>query len=382
VPGAKYIQFARDNGGRALVRIIGGSEFTFLNVTNYGVSDCHYMCLESSGLKVLGCRSLIPGGQWFGGNADGVHTRGNELGPWVEGCLFEGVGDDAVALYSKGIFILNKDSDTVLRLGTEFFNLQPGHRLSVFNPRDAQMVAESIEVDTVTYKAAGSDGYAQAHYLVTLSNPIAAGITTTNTNPLYNDQVFNCDRGNLDFVIRGNTFRCVRRYGTVVRAISGVIEGNIYDRISDVPIFFRNEPDYWRNGLQGEDVRVLNNTIVDSGFSIGSYDRGQIQTTAYKLGYAIGNGRIQRDILIAGNSISNWQEKGILISNADGVIVRGNTLTSTLAGFDNTRDHYAIYVDNSNNILIQENDISDPRQMEADIEVTSNTSYVQFEEGD
>ncbi|MDP0494823.1 MAG: hypothetical protein Q7Q73_01320, partial [Verrucomicrobiota bacterium JB024] len=85
VPGAKYIQFAR-NGGRSLVASTGSTDVTCLNVTNYGISGGHYLCTEGSDFKVLGCTSLIPEGQWFGGNADGIHVRSNKLGPWVEGC--------------------------------------------------------------------------------------------------------------------------------------------------------------------------------------------------------------------------------------------------------------------------------------------------------
>lgn len=379
VPGVKYIQFAR-TGGRSLVASTGSTDVTCLNITNYGISGGHYLCTEGSDFKVLGCTSLIPDGQWFGGNADGIHVRSNKLGPWVEGCLFEGVGDDAVALYSKAIFILKQDSPTQLRLGKKFFNLAPGDHLALFNPREGVILADELEVAAVEPVPAGTDGYPEEHYRVTLAAPLAITLNTSSDDPLENDQAFSRSRVNGDFAIRNNTFSCIRRFGTVVRADGGMIEGNVYDRISDIPVVFRNEPDLWYNGLNGSRIRIANNTILDSGFSQSSEGHGQIELIMYKMGRVPADGRGHRDIHIESNTISDWQDLAIRVANADGVAIVDNTIGAEMESFAHPGPHYGILIDNSANVEIRGNVFTDPREFDAEIEVTDNTSEVRVEE--
>ncbi|MDP0495346.1 MAG: right-handed parallel beta-helix repeat-containing protein, partial [Verrucomicrobiota bacterium JB024] len=340
----------------------------------------HYLCTEGSDFKVLGCTSLIPEGQWFGGNADGIHVRSNKLGPWVEGCLFEGVGDDAVALYSKAIFVIKQDSPTQLRLRKKFFNLAPGDRLALFNPREGVLLADDQEVADVERVPAGTDGYPEEHYRVTLVKPLAVTLETSSADPLENDQAFSRSRVNSDFAIRNNTFSCIRRFGTVVRADGGMIEGNVYDRISDIPVVFRNEPDLWYNGLNGSRIRIKGNTVRDSGFSQSSEGHGQIELIMYKMGRVPAEGRGHRDIRIEGNTISDWQDIAIRVENAEEVAIVDNTICAQGERFTHLGPHYGILVDNSANVDIRGNVFTDPRELDAEIEVTDDTSAVSVQD--
>ncbi|MBK1859709.1 right-handed parallel beta-helix repeat-containing protein [Cerasicoccus arenae] len=376
--GSKYIVFARSKG-RGLVRVEGGSDIAFLNIINFGASAGHYTSFESSGLKVLHCKSLIPDGEWFGGNADGLHVRSNDLGPWVEGCKFEGLGDDAVAIYSKGIFLLQQDSPTELRLDTKLFNLKPGHSIRIYNPRDGVVVVDQVTIATIVPQEPGDGGLNQAHFLVTLDQPLKQRLFTGESDPLLNDQIFNRSLVNRNFAVRNNFFKRIRRFGTVVRALSGVIENNVYTEISNIPIVLRNEPDLWRNGLNSEGIHILNNTISDSGFVNGSEGKGQINVVMYKMGHTLANGRDHADIIVSGNTIHNWQEYGISIQNARGVQVTDNLLSSDADGFDNSRKHFGIYINNSEGVLVSGNRFDDSRPLDAEIEVGDNTENVIIE---
>lgn len=374
-PGYKYIVFAR-NGGRGLARTEGGSGITFLNVTNYGVSGGHYTSFESSGLKVLGCRSLIPEGYWFGANADGLHVRSNDLGPWVEGCHFEGVGDDAIAIYAKGVFILGQDAPDRLRVDAQMFNLEAGHEIRIFNPREGTIIVDAATIASIEPQPAESGGIAKKHFLVTLETPLDVTLDTSHSDPLYNDQLFNNSLVNRDFAIRNNVFKKIRRFGSVVRARSGVIENNTYEQISNIPIVLRNEPDLWRNGLNSERIFILNNKISDSGFVAGREGKGQINVVLYKMGHDLADGRGHRSIVIDGNEIRNWQEVGISIQNAQDVRVTNNRLIGEEALFNNDRKHYGIYVNASDDVEISGNRFEDRRILDAEIEVTENTDGV------
>ena len=378
MPGDKYIVFARRNG-RGLVRVEGGEDVSFVNVTNYGASAGHYTAFDSSGLKVIGCSSLIPKGRWFGGNADGLHVRSNQLGPWVEGCEFEGLGDDAVAIYSKGLFILKQESDTKLRVDSELFNLETGQSIRIFNPRDGLVVVDDVRVVAVEAQPLGAGGIQREHFLVTLEEPLDVPLETSHSDSLQNDQIFNGTMVNRWFAVRNNSFRRIRRFGTVVRALGGVIEGNRYDEISNIPIVLRNEPDGWRNGLNSEDIFILNNTIAVSGYVNGREEKGQINVVMYRMGRALAEGREHRKIVIEGNHIQNWQERGISVQNAVDVRILGNRLTSDLPSFDNERAHYGIYVDNAEDVWIFDNVIEDHRPLDADIWVGDNADNVLIE---
>ncbi|HRJ74281.1 MAG TPA: hypothetical protein PLS03_18790, partial [Terrimicrobiaceae bacterium] len=149
-PGDKYVQFARSNGGRSLVVTDHCPEAAFIGITTYAISAGHYVLHYSDDAKVLGCRELIRPGRWFGGNADGVHVRSSWMGPWIEGCTIEGIGDDGIAIYGKGIRILEKPSETSLRLDGEFFTLKPGTEFLVFDPNTGYPIAEKLTVRSVT----------------------------------------------------------------------------------------------------------------------------------------------------------------------------------------------------------------------------------------
>ncbi|MBC2602164.1 right-handed parallel beta-helix repeat-containing protein [Puniceicoccus vermicola] len=375
VPGNKFIVFARKKG-RGLVRIERGSDFTFYGLTNFGASAGHYTSFGSSGLKVIGCQSLIPDGQWAGGNADGLHVRSNLIGPWVQDCRFEGLGDDAIAIYAKGLFILSQDSETRIRVDGYLFDLNEGQRLRIFDPRTGKILVSEIGIADIEKMPAGSGGFPEEHFLLTLTEPLSVDLETGNEDPLLNDQVFNQTMANHRFVVRNNFFERIRRFGTVVRAVDGLIEGNRYDRISNIPIVLRNEPDLWRNGLNSENIRILNNTITNSGYVRGREEMGQIHVAFYKMGHELADSRSHRNLTISGNTIENWQDYGIAIRNASGVTITDNLLRSDEENFDNGRRHSAIFIDDSEGVFIQGNQIEDRRPLDAEVEITANTDSV------
>ncbi len=189
--------------------------------------------------------------------------------------------------------------------------------------------------------------------------------------------MFNTSTVSANFAIRNNHFDRIRRYGNIIRASSGVIEDNLYEYISDVPIIFRNEPDNWRNGLQSTDILIRRNKIINSGFSGTAKNTGQIQMSLFKLGPLLSEWRGHRRIVIEDNEIINWQERGIVIRNASDVLISGNEINAA-AGvtFNNNRPHYGIELDNVGNVLCGDNIFSDPRDLDDEIFISGNTSNI------
>lgn len=381
-PGDKWVQFARNNGGRGLLLATRCKELALIGITNYTISGGHYMLLECSDSKVLDCHALIKGERWMGGNADGIHARSNAIGVWVEGSTFEGLGDDGIALYSKGIQILGKPSDNELLLDDEFFNLVPGLEFLVFDPAAGQPVAEALIVKTVERRPAGNN--LPSHWAVSFEPAIEGALFLEGTKAWQNAQVFDRSNQHQEFMIRRNTFKQIRRYGTIVRAINGALEDNTFIQTSDCAIVFMNEPRMWRNGLHSRDIIIQRNRIIDCNFSSSAVNRGVIHVQLRGLGdpfsvawqTASTQWRGHANFVIRDNEISQWYQSGIYVESAQNVQISGNRISELLSGPAHWPAAVPIYVDNVDGAVIRDNTVTGlPRGMRS-IEVINSENVI------
>jgi len=363
-PGDKYVQFARKDG-HELIRGEHSSELAFLNNTTYAAPAGHYVLLYCDDAKVLGCRELIRPGRWFGGNADGVHVRSSEIGPWVEGCTIEGIGDDGVAIYSKGIEILEKPSDTTLRLDDGFFTLHPGSQFLIFDPNTGTPVVENLTVKSVT-EVSKNDRF-PAHKLVEFSPGFSQAVEIGFKEAWKNNQVFDRTAQHHQFMVRRNVIRQVRRYGAIIRAVDGAVEENEITQTSDSAITLQNEPYFWKNGLQSENILIQNNVIRDCNFTQSAKNRGSINVLLRRI-ISDDQGKIWKDapsrwqghrnITIRNNSIRQWQQRGISVQSAKAVRISGNRIEEVLPNTLDTGAQYGIYLENVEDATVENNSVS------------------------
>jgi len=363
-PGDKYVQFARKNG-HELIRGEHSSELAFLNNTTYAAPAGHYVLLYCDDAKVLGCRELIRPGRWFGGNADGVHVRSSGIGPWVEGCTIEGIGDDGVAIYSKGIGILEKPSDTTLRLDDGFFTLHPGSQFLIFDPKTGTPVVENLTVKSVT-EVPKNDRF-PAHKLVEFLPGFPQAVVTEFKEAWKNHLVFDRTAQHQQFMIRRNVIRQVRRFGAIIRAVDGAVEENEITQTSDSAITLQNEPYFWKNGLQSENILIQNNVIRDCNFTQSSKNRGVINVLLRRISSndqgktwkdSASDWRGHRNITIRNNSIRQWQQRGISVQCAENVRIMGNRIEGVLPNTLGTGTQYGIYLENVENAKVEDNAVS------------------------
>jgi hypothetical protein len=330
-PGDRLVQFSRSPGAEELFGAERCPDTTFLRVVNHSTSGGHYLLLECDAARILHCTSMPGEGRGYGGNADGAHVRSSTVGPWIEGCYFEAVGDDSVAIYAKGIAARSQPAADRVVLDAEFFNLAPGNKFMVFNPREGTPVGEPATVVTVEDQPAISGG--RPAKIVTFSPPLDAALKTDFPDPWNNDQAFNLSARNRGFVVRRNTFRDIRRYGVIARAEEGAIEENHIVGTSDSAITLQNEPNVWRNGLHSVGIRIANNLIEHCNFTTSARDRGTIHITlraikdpAQRWGEKLGGWKGHRDITITGNSIDEWRGCAISLQNIDGLVLTNNRI--------------------------------------------------------
>jgi len=365
--GDRIVQYSRSPGGRSLFAAERSADLAFLRIVNHSISGGHYILLECDGARILGCSSLPRPGKSYGANADGAHIRSSAVGPWIEGCYFEAVGDDGVAIFAKGIAVLAHPLSERVLLEEQFFNLKKGDRMMFFNPRDGRKVGEEVTITEVSQRMNGPEGkpFREVSFTPGLPEPLQFGFPDVWNN----DQVFNMTARHRGFVVRRNTFRDIRRYGVIVRAEQGAIEDNQIIGASDSAITLQNEPNVWRNGLHSVGVRITGNRIEHCNFSASARDRGAIHVALRALesvdqrwGNKPTEWKGHQDLTISGNSISDWRGCAISLVNINGLNLQGNRILRQLPSLPGVGPASAVFLDHITNATISENTFEDLQQ--------------------
>ena len=71
-----------------------------------------------------------------------MHFSQHRIGPWVEGCTFEGMSDDGANLYAHPTHALRVVSDREFELGPTF-DWRPGDVVLGFEPNQGQVLGQS-----------------------------------------------------------------------------------------------------------------------------------------------------------------------------------------------------------------------------------------------
>jgi hypothetical protein len=350
--GDRFIRFAK--AGAHVCVSSDSQRVTYYGLTTYSTpGGLHYVAYFDNELAVLHCRELIKAGRWFGGNADGVHARSHPIGPWIEGLVVNGIGDDGIAFYTRPAKILAAHVDgnpRVFRFDKEWFNLAPGDRVVFFNPRQGLYFAEAVVAESRI-----EDGGHRVVFDRDLPMPEKIG-----PNHVMADQVWNRDKTCGDFMIRNCRLTNVRRFGAVFRALGGVVENNHIEATSSSGILSLNEPP-WPNGPMSSDLLIQNNTLKSNSFDLSRpHMFGTIALVTCKHYIEPAEGRGPYNILIRSNTIADWQTHALHLSGTEDVLVEGNTILSEKEPFVHaTNSVFRVF--NSKNITLRDNSVRDTR---------------------
>lgn len=291
---------------------------TAYGLTTGGWGGMQFVSIEGSLFNILNCSTTFDEGKWMTGNADGVHIRGHEVGPWIERLQIQAIGDDSVALYARPASIRSltprsRGPENTAICKEIFFNLEPGDDVSFFQPLEGAILLET-RVETVVPVEGG--------FQVTFRDPLPTNLKIDG--PLVKvTQIWNRSKSCGDFMVRNSKFTNIRRYGTVFRSKRGVVENTTYTGVSTRSIVFINGTQ-WPNGLYASEIIVRNNTISDSGFDHPSMPA----VIAFLFnGYRRGATTIgPRNILIEGNTIENTPSPEIELSWVKNAVLRNNRI--------------------------------------------------------
>ncbi|MEP4669874.1 MAG: hypothetical protein ABJZ91_13695, partial [Cyclobacteriaceae bacterium] len=248
-----YVQIARNNG-KTIFRSNSGKNITYLKTTSYSSPAGSYNTFSHEEWNLIDCKILLKPGRVHSANADCIHISGGLIGPWVQGCRFEGQSDDAVNMKYSSLTISSVVSPTemVVSFGKP---LIVGDTLSFYNPREGILLGRVGLVDTVHNLGSGS-------YKIFLSDPVyITDLSSDNSG----DKAYLDTWSSESFIFRDDTIRNGRRYGLLLQNNYGIVEDCLFENLSGCAIRIENGVD-WEEGFVAHYIEIKNNSFSNCGF--------------------------------------------------------------------------------------------------------------------
>lgn len=269
--GDYFVQIARSNG-KTIFKSVNGKNITYLNNTSYASPAGTYNTFNHDEWNIINCKIIPKPGRVHSSNADCIHVSGGNIGPWVEGCLFDAYSDDAVNMKYTSRKILSVQNATTLTVKS---NVSQGDTICFYNPREGKLLGR-VRVNSVS-------NLGNNNFQLKLSEPV---VIENISNHQSSDKAYIDTKSCESFVFRNNTFRNGRRYGMLLQNTYGVIENNTFQNLSSSGIKIDNGVD-WGEGFTAHDIQINNNRFINCGFDtsyINDPYAASITTLVKKLG--------------------------------------------------------------------------------------------------
>ena len=308
-------------------------QITFLNNIHYAGPAGSFGLRESTGISIVNCKIQQKEDRLISQNADCVHVTPSYEGPWIEGCLFEGQMDDAINIKTELVYILKAISDNQFLVSAK---LRVNDELSLFNPREGRLIGTCRVLEAVPM-----DDATKIKIDARFEN-LQIGRDKTK------DMFFNDSKSNDNFVIKNNVFRNSRRYGMLIQAKNGIIEGNILENLSTGAITLQNSAS-WPEGFVPRNIVIENNKIRNAGFDRSYWAEGKdiapilIRTTTVNKKQAEWKGI--RNIRIKDNEIISNSDHTIFLSGAQDIVIEKNR--------NDAQSDAPYYQENCDNVIIK-----------------------------
>jgi hypothetical protein len=358
-PGNKIVINMRGAGGG--ISVYESSAVTLEDVTVYAAGSFafHEKGRAEGGNLYRRCK-LVPrpgSGSIWAGAADAFHSMSQKRGPRLVDCEFSRAFDDLINIHGFINLVMEKQSDDTLLLAGPFGqDFDPGDTLRFYHYPDAVPCGEA-EVVSVTALEKPSvkevEQRAAAYFadlvsthnpvrsfhgapvLVKLDRPVAVkafDLAVASTYACRGAVIENCHlhhghvRGILikspEATLRNCTIEHIHRYGIVLFA-----------------------EQYWMEGPFPRGIEILNNTLVNCGFSSLSESASLAAFSAFGVPrHSLAHAYNIRDITISGNTVRDAPGIAVKLANVDGARIENNTFINPLCkmrqgqSFDLTAD--------------------------------------------
>lgn len=292
---------------------------------------------------------------------DGFHVKHNRVGPILEGCLLEGMMDDAINISVTPYWVKKDLGENRYLIAGLTFSPRVGDRLMAYTPRPGT-AEQGLKVLAVELQE-NPKGRRGAWNIITLDRPIPdlalhqrGGLFPGGQEKMQYTGLYNLDACGRGYIVRDNIFRAQRRHALLARAPGGRFEGNTVDGVGGAGVWLGNETGSFYEGPFPADTTVRNNTFRNTGWrSIQAYAKGgDVRAT---------------NMTIENNTIIGQVREAIWLWRVDGAVVRGNTIGLASAETLVT----AIVVKDSRDILIEDNAFTVAQAQQSPVTHTNST---------
>lgn len=248
--GDYFVQIARTNGS-TIFKSESGKNVTYLNNTSYASPAGTYNTFSHDEWNIINCKIIPKPGRVQSANADCIHISGGNIGPWVEGCVFDASTDDAVNMKYTNRDILSVQNTTMVTI--KYF-ASVGDTICFYNPREGKLLGR-VRINSVT-------NMGNNEFRISLSEPVQL---TNISSHQSGDKAYIDTKAAESFVFKNNIIRNGRRYGILIQNCYGLIENNVFENLSSSGIKIYNAVD-WSEGFTGHNIQINNNRFINCGF--------------------------------------------------------------------------------------------------------------------
>ena len=326
---------------------IGDSDQVVLNgLTLYATPGIGFQSDRTDRLSIISCR-LLRRPERFQSVPNGGHNHHNaRIGPWVEGCTFEAVGDDTLHVNATVIYLRAKlAADRVL---LERGDLRPGDRLQFWDMANSRLVSERR---VTAARAVGRNAE------VTLDGDVGPVQPSQRTGQKTTEgtHVYNADAMCNQFVWRRNVARDGLRNGLVLKGTGGLVEDNRFADLGGCGIHLGNTP---FEGLAAADYVIRRNVIENCGLLAPRNPPPSLHVNFLR---GEGATPVHRNLRIVDNVFRDNPERPIEIQAARGVVVTGNRFENSARAVFRRPVKAVIQLSNVHGAVVRDNTAIDSR---------------------
>lgn len=327
-------------------QISDSDQVVLSGLTLYATPGIGFQSDQAERLSLIGCRVLRRPGRFQSVPNGGNNHHNARVGPWIEGCHFEAVGDDTLHVNATVIYLRSRLGPDRVRLDRR--EVRVGDRLQFWDPARARLLSERR---VLAVSRAGTE------IDVTLDGDVGPVEPSRRTGQKTTEgtHVYNADAMGNQFVWRHNLAQDGLRHGLVLKGSGGLVEHNRFIGLGGPGIHIGNTP---FEGLAAVDYVIRRNLIQHCGLLAPRHPPPSLYVNFLR-GEAAPP--LHRNLLITENVFRDNPERPIEIQSATNVVVTGNRFEEgARTGFRRSVPA-AIQLRNVHGALIRDNIVADAR---------------------
>ncbi|HEY3379169.1 MAG TPA: right-handed parallel beta-helix repeat-containing protein [Armatimonadota bacterium] len=247
-PGDRMAMWVRGEGG---FLIEGCEKIRLQDITLYSCAGFNYreaVCVSNVYER---CHILRRPGtnRLLGGNSDGFHSSNCAVGPTIDGCIVEAIGDDGVNIH--GFYRKMREQKSPTEVVVE----QLAWRGTIEQP----FTVDFFENDGVKYlgrrTTVGPTTIAGGLHTLHLDQPI-----TLPKDVIVSSEQF----VGAGATVRNCTFRNILTRGMLVQAPNMTIANNRFEWLGSFGLRVASNPGYWGESAHPHNLTITGNTFIDT----------------------------------------------------------------------------------------------------------------------